>query len=89
MATLNFYFTTSAPTYKGVLCSCVSINVGGKTKRAYKKVQGFTNPNFNAWDKKQQKFIEPTADAISNNETNCGHEQTLSQTLVLPTCRHF
>jgi integrase len=46
---------------------CLCSTVVGTTKRHYKKVEGLTNPNFDYWDKKQQRFNEATQDAIHNN----------------------
>jgi integrase len=46
---------------------CLCATVTGTTKRHYKKVDELINPNFNYWDKKQQRFNEATQDAIHNN----------------------
>ena len=64
MANLNFNFTFKG----GVFCLCCTVK--GTTIRHYKEVSGIyqlTNPNFDRWDKKEQRFIEPTLEAISNN----------------------
>ncbi len=35
--------------------------------RQYRTVTNLINPNYDYWDKKQQRFVEPTEDAIHNN----------------------
>ena len=45
------------------LCATVK----GTSKRNYKEVQNLVNPNFDSWDKKTQRFNEPTDEAIQNN----------------------
>ena len=45
------------------LCATVK----GTSKRNYKEVQGLINPNFDSWEKKTQRFNEPTNEAIHNN----------------------
>ena len=65
MANLNFNFTFK----DGVFCLCCTVK--GTTTRHYKEVSGIyqlSNPNFKKWDKKEQRFIEPTLEAISNNK---------------------
>lgn len=39
----------------------------GKTNGLRAKVQNLINPNFDYWDKKQQRFNEASNDAIHNN----------------------
>lgn len=39
----------------------------GTTTRHYKEVNGLKSPNFDFWDKKAQRFIEPSFEAIYNN----------------------
>jgi len=45
------------------LCATVK----GTSKRNYKEVQNLVSPNFDCWDKKTQRFNEPTDEAIQNN----------------------
>jgi hypothetical protein len=41
--------------------------VKGTSKRNYKEVQNLISPNLDSWDKKAQRFNEPTNEAIHNN----------------------
>ena len=81
MANLKFSFTFK----DSVFCLCCTVK--GTTTRHYKEVSGsykLTNPNFKKWDKKEQRFIEPTTEAISNNaklEAMKAHYQKLYETL--------
>ena len=81
MANLNFNFTFK----DGVFCLCCTVK--GTTTRHYKEVSGIyklSNPNFKKWDKKEQRFIEPTLEAISNNarlEAMKAHYQSLYESL--------
>ena len=68
MAHLHFSFT-----FKGKLF-CLCCTVKGTSIRHYKEVSGefeLTNPDFNYWDSKTQRFVEPSLDAISNNNKLC------------------
>lgn len=40
----------------------------GKTNGSRVTVKGLTDPNFARWDKKEQRFIDPTEKAIHNNK---------------------
>ena len=81
MANLKFSFTFK----DSVFCLCCTVK--GTTTRHYKEVSGsykLTNPNFKKWDKKEQRFVEPTTEAISNNaklEAMKEHYQKLYETL--------
>lgn len=48
---------------------CATIK--GTTTRHYKTVNGLKSPNFDYWDKKEQRFIEPSFEAIFNNNLLC------------------
>lgn len=64
---LTYSLTTSAPSRpKGVLCVVVSLK-GSATGRKPWTVHGLTNPNFDFWDKKNQRFKEGSVTAIANN----------------------
>lgn len=64
MAHLQFSFA-----FKGELF-CLCCTVKGTSIRHYKVVSGeyeLVNPDFNYWNPKAQRFIEPSLDAINNN----------------------
>lgn len=81
MANLKFNFTFK----DSVFCLCCTVE--GTTTRHYKVVSGsykLSNPNFDKWDKREQRFIDPTTDAIYNNErleAMKKHYQSLYETL--------
>ena len=81
MANLSFSFTFK----DSVFCLCCTVK--GTTTRHYKEVSGsfqLSNPNFEKWDRKEQRFVEPTYEAIFNNsqlEAMKAHYQNLYETL--------
>lgn len=64
---LRVTLTTSAPSReKGnlyVVVGCKGLSSGRKSF----KVEGLTNPNYNYWDKKKQRFLDGTYTATENN----------------------
>lgn len=83
MANLNFSFAFKG----GQFCLCCTVK--GTTTRHYKEVSGsyqLISPNFDYWDRKEQKFLEPTQEAITNNqhlEAMKAHYESLYNTLSL------
>ena len=81
MANLQFNFTFKGGQF--YLCCTVK----GTSTRHYKEVSGrfqLSHPNFKRWDKKEQRFVEPTHEAIFNNaqlEAMKKHYQNLYETL--------
>ena len=53
------------------LCATVK----GTTTRHYKVVNGLKSPNFDYWDKKEQRFMEPSFEAIYNNNLLCAMQR--------------
>ena len=64
MASISLSLSFQVKDGRFSLCATVK----GTSKRNYKEVQGLINPNFDSWDKKSQRFNEPTNEAIHNNE---------------------
>lgn len=56
----------------------------GKTNGLRAKVQNLINPNFDYWDKKQQRFNEASNDAIHNNSVL--REMKNKYQTILDTC---
>ncbi len=67
MANINLSFAFK----DGRFSLCATLR-GTSKDRKYRTVTNLVNPNFDYWDTKQQRFIEPTQDAIHNN--NVLHE---------------
>ena len=88
MANLNFSFTFKG----GKFCLCCTVK--GTTIRHYKEVSGsykLSNPDFERWNRKEQKFLDPTPEAIANNgklNAMMAHYvnlyQMLSETMEIP-----
>ncbi|MDR0750490.1 MAG: hypothetical protein LBF62_13105 [Tannerellaceae bacterium] len=78
MAKMNLSFTFK----NGDLCLCATVK--GTSKRNYKKVSNLQAPNFDSWDVGQQRFIEPTQDAINNNRLLS--EMKARYQLILDNC---
>lgn len=62
MATLNYSFKFK----DGKFCLCCTVK--GTSIRHYKVVNGLINPNWDKWNTRGQQFIDPSLDAINNNE---------------------
>ena len=62
MANISLSFTFRQKRFS--LCAKVKVT----SKRNYREVQNLVNPNFDSWDKKTQRFNEPTNEAVHNNE---------------------
>lgn len=56
----------------------------GKSNGLRAKVKNLRNPNFDCWDKKRQKFVEASTDAIHNNSVL--REMLCKYQTVLNTC---